>query len=214
VCIVINNSRVKAITVPLPPQFSHLELQAIDLLGDTKLRLFTCCLNGTCTGIFLNFCYNFGLRQLVNSPTRADHILDLVLSNDYACVLNVNVFEPFSTSDHCQVRFDVLHKLPSSRPTLSHSFRDFSGANWDQIKLFLANVDFYDVFHDDLPARGTSLKIFILFSTTVSIVLCLPLAAKLRLKLAYSLIHLAFGKKFARNPKCGVYIVHFGPLRR
>jgi hypothetical protein len=51
------------------------------------------------------------------------------------------------------VRFDVLHKLPSSRPTLSHSFRDFSGANWDQIKLFLANVDFYDVFNDDLPAR-------------------------------------------------------------
>jgi hypothetical protein len=42
VCIVTNNSRVKAITVPLPPQFSHLELQAIDLLGDTKFRLFTC----------------------------------------------------------------------------------------------------------------------------------------------------------------------------
>jgi hypothetical protein len=77
-------------------------LPDIDWSVDKSLN----CYNGTCTGIFLDFCYNFGLHQLVNSPTRADNILNLVLGNDYACILNVKVSEPFSTSDHFQVRFD------------------------------------------------------------------------------------------------------------
>jgi exonuclease III len=42
VSIVTNNSSIKAIDVPLPPQFSHLELQVLHLLRDAKLRLFGC----------------------------------------------------------------------------------------------------------------------------------------------------------------------------
>jgi hypothetical protein len=132
-CIKTNNSRVKAIDVPLPPQFSHLELQFLDLLGlgDAKLQLFVCywspshntdlkaiqylkdlcicvsslipskgsvilcedfslpdidwsvnnslnSLGAACSGIFLDFCYNFGLLQFVNGPTRVDNTLNLV----------------------------------------------------------------------------------------------------------------------------------------
>ena len=36
VCILINNNRVKATDVPLPPKFSHLELRVIDLYGVEK----------------------------------------------------------------------------------------------------------------------------------------------------------------------------------
>jgi hypothetical protein len=42
VCILLNNSIVKAIDIPLPSKFPYLELLVIDLLGDAKIRLFVC----------------------------------------------------------------------------------------------------------------------------------------------------------------------------
>jgi hypothetical protein len=68
-------------------------------------------------------------------------------------VQNINIFEPFSTSDHSQVRFNVPLDTPHCRPLRSHSVCDFGRADWAQIKLFLNNVDFYEVFNNDLPAH-------------------------------------------------------------
>jgi hypothetical protein len=79
-------------------------------------------------------------------------MLDLVLSNDYKCVQNISIFEPFSTNDHSQVRFNVLLDTPRCRPLRSYSVRNFSHADWAQIRLFLNNVDFYEVLNNDLPA--------------------------------------------------------------
>jgi hypothetical protein len=42
VCVLLNNGKVKGITIPLPSVFSHLELYAIDLIDDVKIRLFAC----------------------------------------------------------------------------------------------------------------------------------------------------------------------------
>ena len=109
------------------------------------------CNRNTCTGIFLELCHNHGLHQFVDFPTRLNNILDLVLSNDNSCVLNTKPAEPFSTSDHIKVCFDVLYKLPTGR--VSYFARDFNRADWSQIKLFLNSVDFFDLFHGDLPAH-------------------------------------------------------------
>jgi hypothetical protein len=63
-------------------------LPDIDWPVDNSLKS----LSATCSGIFLDFCYNFGLHQFVNGSTGVDNTLDLVLNDDCKCVLNVKIF--------------------------------------------------------------------------------------------------------------------------
>eukprot|EP00794_Sanderia_malayensis_P001260 gene1260-1389_t len=51
------------------------------------------------------------LTQHVKEPTRGENILDLVLSNKEEMVENVVVREPFSTSDHNVVAFDLVTEM-------------------------------------------------------------------------------------------------------
>jgi hypothetical protein len=88
--------------------------------------------NVTCTGIFLEFYYTHGLRQLVCKPTRGERILDLVLSNDICSVLNYRILEPFSTSDHSQVSFDLPHKVSTNDYIFNTC--DFHFADWSSVK--------------------------------------------------------------------------------
>lgn len=205
VCILTNNDTIKAIFVPLPPMYLHVELCTIDLLlHDSKLRLFVCyrptsgntdpdalqyvkdlracidslmpahsqilicgdlnlpnidwsidnsvrCSDATCSGVFLDLYYNHGLKQFVTEPTRLDNILDLVLSNDNNCVFNVRSVEPFGTSDHSQICFDVLYS--SQQCTSTSVIRNFKHADWAKIRSFLDKVDFYSLFNSNLPAK-------------------------------------------------------------
>ena len=48
------------------------------------------------------------LEQLIDKPTRGENILDLILCSDSSFVQNVTVEEPFATSDHHIIRFDLL----------------------------------------------------------------------------------------------------------
>ena len=48
------------------------------------------------------------LEQLVDKPTRGENILDLVLCSDTSFVQNLTVGEPFATSDHQIIRFDLV----------------------------------------------------------------------------------------------------------
>jgi hypothetical protein len=66
-------------------------------------------------------------------------------------VLNTKPAEPFSTSDHIKVCFDVLYKLPTG--LVSYFARDFNRADWNQINIFLNSVDFFELFHAGLPAQ-------------------------------------------------------------
>ena len=47
------------------------------------------------------------LMQLTNKPTRESNILDLVLTTDNELIVNLEVEDVFSTSDHKQITFDI-----------------------------------------------------------------------------------------------------------
>jgi hypothetical protein len=119
---------------------------SIDWSADSSLLTS----NVTCTGIFLEFYYTHGLRQLVCEPTRGERILDLVLSNDIHSVLNYRILEPFSTSDHSQVSFDLPHKVSTYDYTFNT--RDFQSADWSSVRSYLDNIDFYELFQSHLSA--------------------------------------------------------------
>ena len=48
------------------------------------------------------------LEQLVEKPTRGENILDLVLCSDVSFVQNLTVGEPFFTSDHQIIQYDLM----------------------------------------------------------------------------------------------------------
>ena len=56
---------------------------------------------------FLNLTQDFFMTQHVLEPTRGENTLDLVLSTNPDMIKNVNVTEPFGTSDHSIVNFDL-----------------------------------------------------------------------------------------------------------
>jgi hypothetical protein len=106
------------------------------------------CTQSTCSGVLLDFCYATGVQQLVTESTRGDHILDLIFCSDVSRVLNVRVTEPFATSDHYRAYFDIVCK--ASIPKQAFNAYDFEHADWPQIRSFLTNIDFLDLFHCNL----------------------------------------------------------------
>ena len=114
------------------------------------------CCSYTCTGVFLTFVYKHGLVQLVKEPTRFNYVLDIILTNDATSVINTCVVQPFSTSDHQSVNFDIIG---SARPIQSPASisnvvcRNFYKADWDSIRRYLSSYDFYDLFHSNLPVQ-------------------------------------------------------------
>ena len=56
---------------------------------------------------FCSLVHDNFLTQLVSSPTRGDHILDLILTNNPSCVSNVRVVDNLPGSDHDAVEFDL-----------------------------------------------------------------------------------------------------------
>jgi hypothetical protein len=93
-----------------------------------------------------------GLQQYVTRPTRGTHTLDLVFCNDSNCVINTRSLEPFSTSDHCQVSFQVPYKTESN--TKLFITRDFKLADWAGIRTFLDQIDFFQLFHGNLAVTS------------------------------------------------------------
>jgi len=67
-----------------------------------------------CSTMLLLFSKQFGFEQLVHELTRPSNltpgfesIIDLVLCSDSHVVNNLNVTEPFSTSDHCFIALNL-----------------------------------------------------------------------------------------------------------
>jgi hypothetical protein len=98
----------------------------------------------------MDFFYNNALTQFVTQPTRISEsslngsILDLVFCNDTHFVFNVDVTDPFSSSDHCSVKFDIIHDVKLAQVDIS-SF-DFNKADWVSIASFLEAADFFNLF--------------------------------------------------------------------
>jgi hypothetical protein len=59
---------------------------------------------------FVDCLLNNFLFQLVDEPTRGKNYLDLVLSSEKNMIQQLNVGEPFETSDHQIIRFEMLCK--------------------------------------------------------------------------------------------------------
>lgn len=88
--------------------------------------------------LFLKFCSDYGFEQYVNEPTRDAHLLDLVLCNDPYVVNKLETTEPFSNSDHCAVKFDlVLTSHVNSGNTTPYVY-DFSNSDIDAISYALS----------------------------------------------------------------------------
>ena len=63
--------------------------------------------------LFIDFCNQYGLHQLVNSPTRGSSILDAVLTNGHNIVQDVVVNDPLVNCDHKYISFFIAAPLVS-----------------------------------------------------------------------------------------------------
>jgi len=59
-------------------------------------------------------CYQNGLTQFVDQPTRNNNILDLVLSSSNKIISDINILPPIGASDHNVVMFDMNLVNPTS----------------------------------------------------------------------------------------------------
>ena len=96
------------------PQFNWNRIETID-----ESHPFIECINN-----------NF-LAQLVEEPTRGNNYLDLILSSDSSLVENVLVGEPFETSDHQLVRFNLIAKKVEIK---NKKHYNYFKANYDEIR--------------------------------------------------------------------------------
>ena len=132
-------------TVILTGDFNYPDIDWSDANNCIRCNLHTC------AGIFLSLVYKLGLEQFVLSPTRAGAILDLIFSNDFNCINNVDVTDPLGTSDHNRVLFQISYTPPNNvnndNVCSSKYYFDFKHADWDGVRLFLSNVDFYSLFY-------------------------------------------------------------------
>ena len=100
----------------------------------------------SCEFIFYDCCLNNGLQQLIHVPAylNSSNTLDLVLTNDPGSIFNLQVIEPFSTSDHASVIYDMYFHLSSSNST-EHS-TDFKKGNYDLLNNCLTSTDWTAFF--------------------------------------------------------------------
>jgi Reverse transcriptase (RNA-dependent DNA polymerase)/Endonuclease-reverse transcriptase len=102
----------------------------------------------------LNFTMSNGFYQFVQSPTRCNAILDVVFSNEPLVIGSTCVKQPFSNSDHSQVDFTVFVDSYGCNvdPINAVKRYDWSCANYDEMALYLASVDWYGLLTVNLTA--------------------------------------------------------------
>lgn len=152
------------------------------LVGDFNLRLIDwsvpSAVDDSIHSLFLDFCNEFGFSQFVNSPTREDSILDLVLSNDPYIVSSLNLSSSFSTSDHCTVNFSlVLDNHDSSTGKCSPVY-DFDSINVDITTL--TNALLCHPFNESIVLTGSADEVWDQFIKPVyaAIRQCVPTKVK------------------------------------
>ena len=101
-------------------------------------------------------CSDNFLTQLVSSPTREHHILDLVFVNDSTFVSDTMVGDNFPGSDHkavfCSMVFDFrLRNEQYQRSSSHHTTKrfDFTRADWVKYRLLLDRVPWVDFLCDE-----------------------------------------------------------------
>ena len=90
---------------------------------------------------FVEFSANGNLAQLVSSPTREKHCLDLILTNVPDIVAAPMVCESRFHSDHCEITTTILSPSASFRHSPSPLRRNFRKADWPAFRSFLADIN-------------------------------------------------------------------------
>jgi hypothetical protein len=84
----------------------------------------------------------YGLQQLVKSPTRFDNVLDLLFCTCHTVCSDAIVSNPFSSSDHASIVFKIFTEC-SNLAKAPLSYRDFKSGDWQAFEIFLNNVPWY-----------------------------------------------------------------------
>ena len=106
--------------------------------------------------LFLDFVNENSLTQSVRHPTRGNNVLDLCLATDEDLVREVEVMEPFSTSDHCYFTGKIFIQNPEETIKFYHNF---NLADWDSIRSYLSCVDWQDILQNrDTESMWNSIK--------------------------------------------------------
>ena len=103
---------------------------------------------------FLKFVNNVGLHQFVLVPTRiAAHgnspgnILDLVFTNMYNLISDLQVLCPFSTSDHNMLKFNVnLPSVCNMDATVEEFYYDYKNADYSLLHVYLSSINWLHEF--------------------------------------------------------------------
>lgn len=141
-------------------------LPTIDWSADNCLK----CSESSCTGVFLNLFYSLGLSQFVAESTHNNNVLDLVFSNDYNCISDLQVCNPFSNSDHNSIKFDMLFNSSSAtNRSTDFNYYDFNRADWDSIMSHLDNADFSCLFTSDQPVEFIFEKFYSILHECISL---------------------------------------------
>ena len=82
------------------------------------------------------------LTQHVLEPTRAARVLDIVLSSQKEFVDNVEIQEPFGSSDHNQLLFNI--NIKSDKTKGKQCRRNFRKGNCMEIRKSLAHIEWDD----------------------------------------------------------------------
>jgi len=93
----------------------------------------------------LDFTVTQGLSQIVQAPTRRDNLLDIILTNEPLSICNVDVIEPFITSDHCQVIFSVFSDCTNHCEERVTKRYDWSNDDYDDMSAFIAGIDWLGI---------------------------------------------------------------------
>ena len=86
-----------------------------------------------------------GLVQLIQTPTRGNNILDLLLVTEQLSVTEVCVDAPFSSSDHSVIMFNLCSPDYIPRDD-ADGYYDFKRTAFEPFALFLSGVQWPDLF--------------------------------------------------------------------
>src|SRR5215469_16161908 len=81
--------------------------------------------------------------QLIDSPTRANNILDLLIVSQVNLVQNIEISEPIGNSDHNMIKFNI--NLENKITENTQTVPDFKNANFEAFRNCLTNVDWEDL---------------------------------------------------------------------
>lgn len=103
--------------------------------------------NAKCQALF-NFSIDSGFQQLVSTETRKNNILDLVFTNDPLLISELDVDEPFGSSDHFSIHFFIYINSAALDVLCCSNVEKllWKKANWSEMADFYSCINWDDLF--------------------------------------------------------------------